>query len=87
MQGNTGLFRVQTLNGMFDQTMLAQPSGNDILLVGSNPRIAGSGVPAGNNYAPDTFRIARMPTGQWAIADVCSYLGCSPVQVLSGRTR
>jgi|APTNR8051073442_1049403.scaffolds.fasta_scaffold44223_1 hypothetical protein len=87
MQGDTGLFRVQTMNGTFDQTMALQPYGNDVLLVGSNPRVAGSGIPAGNVYQPDIFRIVQTSPGQWAFADVCSHMGCSPVRVVGGRTR
>ena len=86
MQGMTGGFRVTTPQGVvLDQDVVAQPSNGDVILIGSNPRHAGTSTPV-YGYSPDRFRLANTPQG-WTIADTCDYQGiCAPVTVTNAST-
>lgn len=86
MRGVKGTFRVRTPINIIDQDMGTQSYEGDILLVGSNPRYAGSlaSVP---DYSPDTFRLTQLQSGEWIIADTCNTQGmCAPVHVVEAGT-
>ncbi len=87
MQRVTGTFRVRAPNGIiFDQDMEASYVNGDVLLVGSNPRYAGSSEPA-YDYSPDIFRLTQLPTGEWTIVDTIDTQGLgAQVRVVEAGT-
>lgn len=58
---------------------------NDIFLVGSNPKVSGTNIPAAH-YSPDIFRVKKLPDGSLTISDMCDQNGvCALVQVYTSR--
>ncbi|OAD21807.1 membrane protein [Candidatus Thiomargarita nelsonii] len=68
------------MNEVVDQDMHLQSYQNEMFLVGSNPKVGGTNIPA--LYSPDTFRLKRLPDGSLTISDMCDQNGvCALVQV------
>jgi len=85
MQGVTGYFRVNAPDATgIDQDMIAVPRNGYIYLIGSNPRYAGSAIPA--YYSPDNFVLTQLSDGEWSIASTCDDQGrYAPVAVIDAR--
>jgi len=68
------------MNEVVDQDMHLQSYQNEMFLVGSNPKVGGTNIPA--LYSPDTFRLKRLPDGSLTISYMCDQNGvCALVQV------
>jgi hypothetical protein len=86
MDGLRGYFHVNAPGATgIDQDMRAVSRDGYIYLLGSNPRYAGSAIPA--YYSPDNFVLTQLSDGEWSIASTCDNQGkYAPVTVIDAGT-
>jgi hypothetical protein len=86
MEGVTGYFHVSTPDATWiDQDMHAVSHHGAIYIIGSNPRYAGSTIPA--YYSADNFLLTQLSDGEWSIASTCDSQGkYAPVAVVEANT-
>ena len=75
--GTGGMVRFTLVGGRptsmriaIQERLEAEPHGNDIWLIGSNPRLAGTTITA-DDYYPDTFHMIKRADNTMTIADLC----------------